>query len=138
MFIFMSRSLHCSVLQAIAFKGMGKALSDFAVVYDQYPTLHSINSKKLYKEIFWRITMMQILIFIAVAAHSSILLVHNMKSSSSITLPILISSFNGIMLYVMEFPPSVTGKQLKNFKTSLSNQLFFQRYTNWYTLSSVC
>ena len=114
MFIFMFRTLCCSVLQAIAFKGKGKAMSDFALTYSQYPTLHgSSNTNSLHKKIFWRITMMHIFIFIAVVSKSTIFFIQNMKSNSSLTLPILISSFNAVLLYVMHFPPSVAGKQGK-------------------------
>ena len=110
MFIFMAQKLSCSILQAIAFKGMGKAMSDFALTYGQYPTLQGYNTKFLHKNICWRITVMQIFIFVAVASHSTTLFIHNVKSNYSTTLSILISSFYGILLGVSYFPPSVAGK----------------------------
>ena len=125
MIIFMSRALCGSILQAITFKGMGEELSDFAVLYGQYPTLHNKSTKSLYKSIFWRITMMQILIIIAVASHSTIFLVHNMQGTSFTILPILISLFNSLLLYVMYFPPSVTGKQIVKVNEQYLKLLFF-------------
>ena len=127
MFIFMFRTLCCSVLQAIAFKGKGKAMSDFALTYSQYPALHGSNTNSLHKNIFWRITVMHIFIFIAVISHSTIFFIHNTKSNSSTALLILISSFNAVLLYVMHFPPSVAGKQGKcELFCSLSKKIFFQ------------
>ena len=69
--------------------------------------------------------MMQILIFIAVASHSTIFLVHNMQGTSLTILPILISLFNSLLLYVMYFPPSVTGKQIVKVNEQYLKLLFF-------------
>ena len=106
----MTRPLLGPILQAMAFKGKGREITDFIMLYSQYPLLANKHNTKIYSNVWWRINSIHLLTFISSLPIAFRWIVCGEDFNLSITSYVSLCVHAILMNYVILFSPLMAGK----------------------------